>query len=145
MEKLHVLLTPNNNGRCGRCEPCVKKDLLGLWFYKYYHEKPLTLLLRRSALLISCKFCGEVPYVWKTKNEFRYRFNNFKSKHRAFRKGNQKFPKIVFARSLLSRWPHWWWMGLMNGILWFLKNVKHMSSWKKEKTFGNTDVKSFMR
>ena len=30
MEKLHILLTPNNNGRCGRCEPCVKKDLLGL-------------------------------------------------------------------------------------------------------------------
>ena len=34
--------------------------------------------------------CGEAPYVGKTKNKFRYRFNNYKIKHRAFRKGNTK-------------------------------------------------------
>ena len=34
--------------------------------------------------------CGDAPYVGKAKTKFRYRFNNYKSKNRAFRKGNQK-------------------------------------------------------
>ena len=34
--------------------------------------------------------CGEASYAGKTKTEFRYRFNNYKSKHRAFRKKNTK-------------------------------------------------------
>ena len=38
--------------------------------------------------LLKCKVCGEVPYVGKAKTKIRYRFNNYKSKHRAFRKGN---------------------------------------------------------
>ena len=38
--------------------------------------------------------CG-VPDVGKAKTKFRYRFNN-KSKHRAFRKGNQKVPQKRF-------------------------------------------------
>ena len=37
--------------------------------------------------------CGQVPYVGKAKTKFRYRFNNYKSKHRAFRKGNRKIPQ----------------------------------------------------
>ena len=36
--------------------------------------------------LSKCKGCGEVPYVGKAKANFRYRYNNYKSKHRAFRK-----------------------------------------------------------
>ena len=28
--------------------------------------------------------CGEAPYVGKTKTKFRYRFNNYRSKQRAF-------------------------------------------------------------
>ena len=32
--------------------------------------------------------CGEAPYVGKAKAKVRCRFNNYKSKHRAFRKGN---------------------------------------------------------
>ena len=32
----------------------------------------------------------------KEKNKFRYRFNNYKSKHRAFRKGNLKIPQKLF-------------------------------------------------
>ena len=32
----------------------------------------------------------------KTKTKFRYRFNNYKSKHRAFRKGNRKIPQKIF-------------------------------------------------
>ena len=40
--------------------------------------------------LLKCKVCVEVPYVEKAKTKFRYRPNNYKSKHRAFRKGNRR-------------------------------------------------------
>ena len=46
--------------------------------------------------LLKCKVCGEVLYVGKAKTKFRYRFNNYKSKHRAFRKGNQNVPEKRF-------------------------------------------------
>ena len=46
--------------------------------------------------LLKCKICGEVRYVWKAKTKFRYRFNNYKSKERAFRKGNRKVPQKLF-------------------------------------------------
>ena len=45
---------------------------------------------------MKCKVCGEVPYVGKTKTKFRYRFDNYKSKHRAFRKGNRKVAQKLF-------------------------------------------------
>ena len=45
---------------------------------------------------MKCKVCGEAPYVGKAKTKFRYRFNNYKSKHRAFRKGNRKIPQKLF-------------------------------------------------
>ena len=34
--------------------------------------------------------------IGKAKTKFRYRFNNYKSKHRAFRKGNWKVPQKLF-------------------------------------------------
>ena len=40
--------------------------------------------------------CGEAPYVGKAKTKFRYRFNNYKSKCRAFRKGNRKMLQKLF-------------------------------------------------
>ena len=46
--------------------------------------------------LLKCTVCGEVPYVGKAKNKFRYRCNNYKSKQRAFRKGNQKVAQKLF-------------------------------------------------
>ena len=45
---------------------------------------------------LKCKVCGEVPHVGKAKTKFRYRFNNYKSKHRTFRKGNQNVPQKLF-------------------------------------------------
>ena len=46
---------------------------------------------------MKCKVCGETPpYVGKAKTKFRYRFNNYKSKYRAFRKGNQKISNKLF-------------------------------------------------
>ena len=45
---------------------------------------------------MKCKVCGEAPYVGKSKTKFRYRFNNYKSKDRAFGKGNRKIPQNRF-------------------------------------------------
>lgn len=39
---------------------------------------------------LKCKICGEAPNVGKAKTKFRYRLNNYKSKHRMFREGKQK-------------------------------------------------------
>ena len=51
---------------------------------------------KKVLYLFKCKVCGEVPYVGKAKTKFRYRFNNYKSKHRAFRKSNRKVPQKLF-------------------------------------------------
>ena len=46
--------------------------------------------------LLKCKFCGEALVVGKSKTKFRYKFNNYKSKHRAFTKGDQKVRQKLF-------------------------------------------------
>ena len=45
---------------------------------------------------LRCKVCGEAPYVGKAKTKFWCRFNNYKSKHGAFRKGNRNISKKPF-------------------------------------------------
>ena len=58
---------------------------------------PLTCYSEKVLYLLKCKVCGETPYVGKAKTKFRYyKFNNYKSKHRAFRKDNRKVPQKVF-------------------------------------------------
>ena len=57
---------------------------------------PFTCDSEKVLYLLKCKVCGEVPYVGKAKTKFCYRFNNYKSKHRAFRKGNWKVPQKFF-------------------------------------------------
>ena len=52
----------------------------------------LTCDSENALCLLNCKVCGEVPYAEKVKNKFCYRLNNYKSKHRVFRKGNRKVP-----------------------------------------------------
>ena len=46
--------------------------------------------------LLRCKICDGTPYVGKAKAKFRLRFNNYKSKHRSFRKGKQNVPQKRF-------------------------------------------------
>ena len=48
---------------------------------------PLTCDSENVLYLLKCKICGEVPYVGKAETKFCYRLNNYKSKHRAFKKG----------------------------------------------------------
>ena len=57
---------------------------------------PLNCDSEKMLCLLKCKNCGGVPYVGKAKTKFRYSFNNYKSKHRAFRTGNQKVPEKHF-------------------------------------------------
>ena len=57
---------------------------------------PLNCNSEKVLYLLKCKVCGEAPYVGEAKTKFRYRFNNYKSKHRALRKGNRKIPQKRF-------------------------------------------------
>ena len=57
---------------------------------------PLTCDSEQVLCLLKCKVCGEVPYVGEAKTKFRYRFNNYKNKHRPFRKDNRKVPQKLF-------------------------------------------------
>ena len=77
----------------------VEKNLFGLCLYKHcynLYNKSLSGNLKfrvvpskKVLYLLKCKVCWEVSYVWKVKTKFCHRFNNYKSRHRAFRKGNQ--------------------------------------------------------
>ena len=49
-----------------------------------------------KVLLYLQNVCDEVPYAGKAKTKFRYRFNNYKGKHKAFRKCNRKVPQKLF-------------------------------------------------
>ena len=94
----------------GRCEPCGKKTCLvcdSIIAIPTFSTKacqktfkiqkgPLNCDSNKVLYLLKCKVCGEVPYVGKVKTKFRYRFNNCKSKHRVFRKGNQEVPQKRF-------------------------------------------------
>ena len=57
---------------------------------------PITCYSKKVPYLLKCKVYGEIPYVGKAKTKFLYRFNNYKSKNRAFRKGNRKVPQKLF-------------------------------------------------
>ena len=46
--------------------------------------------------------CGKTPYIGKAKAMFPYSFNNYKSKHRVHRKGNQKIPQRRFHNHCLD-------------------------------------------
>ena len=96
----------------GRCEPCGKNTCLVCDSADLYSATcttevcqgtfeiqsggPLTCDSVKVLYLLKCKFCGKVPYVGEVKTKFRLRFDNYKSKHRAFRKGNQKVPQKLF-------------------------------------------------
>ena len=94
----------------GRCEPFGKKtclvcnsiritttftteacgEVFKIW------SCALTCNSEKVLYLLKCKVCGKAPYVGKAKTKFRYRFNNYKSKHRAFTRGNKKIPQKRF-------------------------------------------------
>ena len=102
-----VLPTTNETGRS---EPCGKKTCLvcssirtTTTFTKEacgetfkIQSGTLNCISEKVLYLLNCKVCGEARYVGKAKIKFRYKFNNYKSKHRAFRKVNRKIPQKHF-------------------------------------------------
>ena len=88
----------------GRCEPCGEKAWLDCTTATFSTEACQEAFKIQKDLL-NCdseKVSGEVPYVGKTKTIFCYKFKNYKSKYRAFRKGNQKVPQKRFHAHSLS-------------------------------------------
>ena len=94
----------------GRCKPCGKNTCLVCdsvsttstftteacqETFKIQEDR-FNCAYERVLYLSKFKICGGVPYFAKAKTKFRYRFNNYKSRHRAFRKGNQKVPQKRF-------------------------------------------------
>ena len=51
---------------------------------------PLNCNSEKVLYLLRCKICDDIPYVGKAKTKFRFRFNNYKNKHRSLRKGKQR-------------------------------------------------------
>ena len=68
-------------------EYIIYKDI---YIYIYINDSKEVLYLWK------CKVCGVVPYVGKAKIKFCYRFDHYKSKHRAFRKDNRQVPQKLF-------------------------------------------------
>ena len=57
---------------------------------------PSTCDSEKVLYLLKCKVCGEVPYLGKAKTKLRYSFDNYNSKHKAFKKGNRKVLQKLF-------------------------------------------------
>ena len=72
------------------------RETLEIW------SSPLNCILEKVLYLLKWKICGEAPYIGKTKTKFWYELSNYKSKHRAFRKGNCKNTPKTCSQSLLS-------------------------------------------
>ena len=137
----------------GRCEPRGKKACLvcnsirttatftteacGEVFK--IQSGPLNCNSEKVLYLLKCKVCGEAPYVRKAKTKFRHRFNNYKSKLTAFKKGNRKIPQKRFHDHYCLD-DH---LGIDDWDLLFSSNVRHISNLKRGKPFGSTDLKLF--
>ena len=84
------------------CLVCDSTSTTGTFTTEIYQETfktqrgPLNCDSDKVLYLLKCKVCSAVPYVGIAKTRFHYRFNNYKSKHRTFRKGNQKVPQKRF-------------------------------------------------
>ena len=66
---------------------------------------PLNFNSEQVLYLLRCKICDNIPYVGKAKTKFRFRFDNYKSKHRYFRKEKQKVPQKRFHSHYISVKP----------------------------------------
>ena len=64
---------------------------------------PLKCNLKKGLYLLRCKIYDDTLYTGKTKTKFRLRFNNYKSKHRSFRKGKKNVPQKSFHSPRLSQ------------------------------------------
>ena len=100
---------------------------------------PLNCHSKKVLCLLKCKVCGEVPCIRKQKTNFAS-FSNRKSKHRTFRRGNQKVPQKCFH----THYCH----GGHNGTDdWDFVIFEHCETHEQlieREDFCNTDLKPFI-
>ena len=148
-----VKATLPKTNETGRCEPCGKKTCLvcnsirtttiftteacGEVFN--FQSGPLNCNSENVLYLLKCKVCGEAPYIGKAKTKFRYRFNDYKNKHRAFRKGNRKVPEKLFHDHYCLD-DH---LGIQDWDFSLFKHVRYISNLKRGEPFGSTNLKLF--
>ena len=100
---------------------------------------PLNCDSEKVLYLLKCKVSGEVPYVRKVKTRFCYRFSNYKSKHRAFTKGNQKAPlKRFHAHYCLDRQS-----GIYDWDFVIFEQCETHEQLKEKETFWQHRLKTF--
>ena len=83
---------PCRKGNCQACDHIITAST----FITKACEKlfkiqsdPLNCHSEKALYLLRCKICDDTPYGGNVKTKFRLWFNNYKSKHRSFRKGKQ--------------------------------------------------------
>ena len=96
---------------------------------------PLNCNFEKFPYLLRYKICHDTSYVGKTKTKFHLWFNNYKSKHRSFRKGKQNELQNSFHSHCVQDCHK----VLTIGNSLYLRSVKRTSILKKEKHFGNTN------
>ena len=102
-------------------------------------KSPLNCDTKKVLYLLKCKTFGEAPYFWNTKTKFCYRLNNYNSKYRVFRKGNQKILQKCFH-------AHYWFNGHSGIDDWKLvifEQCEIHKQLKERETFWYTSLKPF--
>ena len=82
--------------------------------------------------------CGEASYG-KAKTKFQYRLNNYKSKHRAFGKGNRKIPQKCFQDHYCLD-DH---LGIDDWDFTLFRQCETHKQLKERKTFWQHQLKTF--
>ena len=137
----------------GKCEPCGKKTFLvcdsistSTTFTTEVCQEtfkiqkgPLNYDSEKVLYLLTCKVCGGAPCVGKAKTKFRCRVNNYKSKHRAFRKGNQKVPQKRFH----ARYCCHGHSGINDWDFVLFEQCETHEQWKERETFWQHRLKTF--
>ena len=104
-------------------------------------DGPLNCDSDKVLYLLKCNVCDEeAPYVGKSYTKFRLRFNNYKSKHRSFRKGNNKQVPQKRFHSHYSQHDH---DGIDNWSFTLIEQCDTHEQLKQRETFWQHRLKTF--
>ena len=93
----------------------------------------------KAIYLLRPKICDDTPYVGKAKTKFRLRFDNYKSKHRSFRKGNQNVPQKRFHSHYIQDCHR----GIDDWEVTLYEKCETYKQLKERETFWQHKLKSF--
>ena len=104
-------------------------------------DGPLNCDSEKVLYLLKCNVCEEeAPYVGKAYTKFRLRFNNYKSKHRSFRKGNNKKVPQKRFHNHYSQHDH---EGINNWSFTLIEKCDTHEQLKRRETFWQHRLKTF--